>query len=233
MGINEAGFERLFQQHYTALVMYAYKLLKQQEEAEEAVQDVFANTWQNRASLNPQGNLKAYLFTATHNRCISMLRKKRLPTVSLDAFYDPGPAETKDIESEADLAELRAAIYQEIQRLPDKCKEVFLLSRWEKMSHRDIARHLGLSLKTVENHIGNAMKRIRQGLFDDDDSPWKGYLTAWLPLLLPLGYGWGESLFQHFYPFFHRGEAGGERKEYWQAGLSWAGLGINRIIHRR
>lgn len=205
MGLDEAGLEQLFQQHYTALVMYAYKLLRSQEEAEDAVQEVFISVWKNRETLDTGRNLKAYLYTATYNRCVSLLRKHGLPTVSIQAFSEAPIAGEGNIEADMHAAELRAAIYEEIRKLPDKCREAFLLSRREGMSYKAIASHLGLSLKTVENHIGNALKRIRQRLFHDDGSPWKGQLFSWLLLLLQMGSAWpgenfGKSCFFSSFP---------------------------------
>ena len=186
MGIDASGIEQLFMQHYTALVMYAHKWLRSQEEAEDVVQEVFGGVCKNRESLNPEGNLKAYLYTATFNRCVSRRRKGRLPTVAIDAFREAPIGEENDIEADINTAELRSAIYEEIGKLPDKCREVFLLSRKEEMSYKEIASHLNLSVKTVENHIGNALKRIRKRLFLDNDSPWKGQFFSWFFFLVSL-----------------------------------------------
>lgn len=196
MGIDESGIERLFKQHYTALVMYAHKWLRSQEEAEDVVQEVFAGLCRNRENLDPQGNLRAYLFTATYNRCVSRYRRSRPPTLAIDAFSDAPVGEENNIEAEMNTAELRAAIYEEIRKLPDKCRETFLLSRTEEMSYKDIANHLNLSVKTVENHIGNALKRIRKRLFFDDDSPWKGQFFSWLLLLFQTGSPWFGNNFE-------------------------------------
>ncbi len=202
MGLDEAGLEQLFKQHYTVLVMYAYKLLRSQEEAEDAVQEVFISVWKNRETLDAGRNLKAYLFTAAYNRCVTILRKHRLPAVSIDAFIEAPFAGENEIEADIDTAELRAAIYEEIHKLPDKCREVFWLSRKEEMSYKDIAGHLNLSIKTVENHIGNALKRIRKRIFLDDDSPWKGRFFSWFFLLFQLGNVWPGSTAEKTLLFF-------------------------------
>ena len=198
MAIDESGIERLFKQHYAALVMYAHKWLRSQEEAEDIVQEVFVGVCRNREKLDPEGNLRAYLFTATYHHCVSRYRKGRLPTIAIDAFVEAPIGEENDIAAEINTAELRAAIYEEIQKLPEKCREVFLLSRREEKSYKEIASLLSLSEKTVENHIGHALKRIRKRLFLDDGSPWKGQFFSCLLLLFQLSGAAGAWLARNF-----------------------------------
>jgi RNA polymerase sigma-70 factor (ECF subfamily) len=156
--------ERLFEQFHGVLVAYAYGFLKSPEDAKEIVQDVFISVWNNRERLQLESDLKAYLYAATKNKCLNFIQKRKLPTVSLniataDANTDYNP------EAELEVAELRAEIFDEVSKLPVKCREIFILSRQDGMSHKKIAQYLGISEKTVENQIGIALKRIRQRLY--------------------------------------------------------------------
>lgn len=187
MGLDEAGLERLFNQHYAALAAFANRLLSSPEDAREAVQDVYVSLWKNRENLDVEGNLKAYLYTSTRNRCISVLRKRQLHTVSMESFEETLPSDQHGVEAEMAAAELQAAIYEEISMLPEKCREIFLLSRRDGLTYSQIAQKLDIAPKTVENQIGIALKRIRQLLFKQGPSSdgGGGLFSLLVGLLLP------------------------------------------------
>jgi len=188
-----ALLERLFHQYQPMLVSFAWQYVKSAEDAREVVQEVFLSVWNNREHLREDGNLKAYLFTATRNKCLNWLEKKRLRIVSMDE--DPGPDRPKaqfpeaapDSSEMMELAELRAVIFDEVHKLPAKCREIFLLSRVDGLSHKEIGERLDISPKTVENQIGIALKRIRQRLRRFDEAFAGGKLPLWLlfALFLP------------------------------------------------
>lgn len=160
--------ESLFKKFQPMLVSFAYNYLKSSEDSKGVVQEVFIAVWNNRENLRLDGNLKSYLFTATKNKCLNFIEKKRLKTISLDnAPGDFSPAsriasDTPDSNEVMAAEELRAVIFDEIQNLPPKCRAVFILSREEGLSYKEIAEKLGVSTKTVENQIGIALKRIRK-----------------------------------------------------------------------
>ena len=107
---------------------------------------------------------ESYLYTATRNKCLNFIQKRRLSVVSLDASpIEQGREDT--IEAEMEAAELQQAIAGYIQELPDKCKAIFMLSRGEGLTYKQIAKQLDISVKTVENQIGIALKKIRERLF--------------------------------------------------------------------
>ncbi len=198
-----ALLERLFRQYQPMLVSFAWQYVKSAEDAREVVQEVFLSVWNNREHLREDGNLKAYLFTATRNKCLNWLEKKRLRIVSMDE--DPGPERPKaqfpdsspDGSEMLELAELRAVIFDEVQKLPAKCREIFILSRVEGLSHKEIGERLHISPKTVENQIGIALKRIRQRLHRFDGAFADGKIPFWLvfALFLPqILEGFGGSL---------------------------------------
>jgi RNA polymerase sigma-70 factor (ECF subfamily) len=169
--IQVKNLEKLFKEFQPMLVGFAYKYVKSSEDAKGIVQEVFVSVWKNRDHLQLDGKLKSYLFTATKNKSLNFLDKRRIQTVSIDASVVEDRAEIQlddgnNIASEdMELAELQVIISNEIGKLPPKCQEIFLLSRKEQLSYKEIAAKLEVSTKTVENQIGIAIKRIRKRVF--------------------------------------------------------------------
>jgi RNA polymerase sigma-19 factor, ECF subfamily len=192
-----ALLEQLFQKFQPMLVSFAYNYLKSGEDAKGIVQEVFISVWNNRENLRLDGNLKSYLFTATRNKCLNFLEKRRIKTVSLDA---PRPGSEQSLENffianqtgaeeEMELAELKAVIFDEVRKLPVKCREIFILSRQEELSHKEIADKLQISTKTIENQIGIALKRIRKRLSNYEQQEQSGMLFLNLAILIAVAAG--------------------------------------------
>jgi RNA polymerase sigma-70 factor (ECF subfamily) len=157
--------EQLFRRHQPALVAFANGFVRSPEDAKEVVQEVFISVWQNVENLNPDENLRAYLFTATRNKSLNFLAKKRLPTVDAEVGTMERFHSTQN-EAASDVAELQAVIFSEVKKLPEKCREIFILSRQEGLSYKEIAERTGLSVKTVENQIGIALGRLKKTVED-------------------------------------------------------------------
>ena len=160
--------ERLFHEFQPMLTGFAYKYVKSSEDAQGIVQEVFVSVWKNRGHLELNSKLKSYLFTATKNKSLNFLDKRKIYTVSIDAAKEEDRPEIQiedgsNIASDdMELAELQAVIMEEVQKLPPKCRQIFILSRQEQLSYKEIAAQLGVSTKTVENQIGIALKRVRK-----------------------------------------------------------------------
>jgi RNA polymerase sigma-70 factor (ECF subfamily) len=129
---------------------------------EELTLDLFMHIWENRQTLQIQVSLKAYLFQAARNKCLNELRKQK-NTVSLDEIS--GEIIDAGVYS-LEQAELQNLIHEAVLALPDKCREVFYLSRNENLSNREIAEKMNISVKTVEAQITKALKRIKEFLGD-------------------------------------------------------------------
>ena len=155
-------FEKIFRRYQPMLVAYANQMLRSTEDAKEVVQDVFVSVWKNRDHIRLDG-LKSYLYTATRNKCLNFIQKKKLPTVPINIAAIDANTEVDSAEA-MEAMELRTILFEEVQQLPKKCKAIFLLSRQEGLSHKEIANQLGISEKTVENQIGIALKRLRKRL---------------------------------------------------------------------
>ena len=163
---DEAAYEAIFRQWYAPLVATTTVLLRDRGPAEEVVQDVLLELWRRRDSITFETSLRAYLFQAARNRGLNYLRRQRVEargeaTIAA-AMPTPEPA-----DSEARESELNVAIQSAIAGLPDRCREVFELSRIQGLKYSEIATELGISVKTVEAQMGKALRVMREKL-----APW-------------------------------------------------------------
>jgi RNA polymerase sigma-70 factor (ECF subfamily) len=162
---NQEIFKKLMEQFADDLFFFAKSFLRNPEVAEEIVSDVFVKIWKNRTELNKIKNLKSYLFICVKNGCLSHLRKARNEKiVFIDEFND---FQFLPIEGpETDLIDKEAInqIYQAIGLLPPKCKVAFTLAKINGLRHKEIAEVMGVSEKTVNNHIVSAIKKITASL---------------------------------------------------------------------
>ena len=157
---KDAGvFERYYKEHYKSFFLMACKYLKDSGQAAEIVNDVFIKIWMDGPSIKIESSLKSYLYKAIINRSINALNKnKREHThLELNDIQDKG-YEIRQIEEN----ELMVKLYAAIDNLPEKCRQVFELSRFEELKQQEIADRLGISIKTVKNHITLALKQLNK-----------------------------------------------------------------------
>lgn len=155
-------FESYYKEHYKTFYMMACKYLKDSKLAEEVVNDVFMKIWEDGANIKIEVSLKSYIYKAVINRSINLqqkLKKEELQHSSLDFVPDHG-YELRQIEEN----ELRLRLYAAIDKLPTQCKKVFEMSRFEELKQQEIAYKLGISIKTVKNHITHALKEISKSV---------------------------------------------------------------------
>lgn len=149
-----------FHAYFDGLHRYAFTLLKDNDEAKDAVQAVFLRLWENSKILDEQQSVKAYLYTAVYNYCLNIKRHERIrekyAASGNRALYEPG----------TDLAgkETSDRIMFHINNLPPQCKLIFNKSRFEGKKYAEIAAEMGLSVKTVEVQIGKALRILREKL---------------------------------------------------------------------
>ena len=159
-------FDFVFNYYYSGLCAFSMKYLADHEAAEDLVQDFFVRLWVEGPKLKITTSLKAYLFTAVKNRCYdvikhhNVLNKYRATLLSHENNYDDS---TELMIAEA---ELRSVIQNCLEKLTPRCREIFELSRIQGVSNKDIAEKLGLSKRTVELQISNAIKILRNELAD-------------------------------------------------------------------
>lgn len=152
-------FQAVFNQHYNALCNYAYSYLKDFDASEDLVQELFIRIWEKRKDLVEKDAIRYYLYTSVRNNCLTHLKKAKKNI--LVPLQDEDAAECDGLKKEDNQPHPASFLEQALQQLPPKCREVFLLSRVSKQSYLEIADQLGISVKTVENQIGKALKVLR------------------------------------------------------------------------
>jgi RNA polymerase sigma-70 factor (ECF subfamily) len=161
---NLRVFEDFFRTFYQPLCYYALKYVSSADTAEEIVQDLFYTLWEKREELSITTSLKAYLYTATHNRCLKYLDHRKIEQ-KFEKYYREQTAE--HVESPSDLTgmnEIQRIINKTLDSLPEKCSRIFRLNRFEGLRYSDIAKKLSISIKTVEANMGKALKLLRENL---------------------------------------------------------------------
>ena len=174
INLSEKSFEDLFKKHFTGLCLFAGKYISDFDTTKEIVHDVFIRLWEIRNKVDASKPLKSYLFTSVHNRCLNYIRdnKKYAANLGISEMSNIDFSENNDKMVELEMKEI---IMNTISSLPEKCREIFELSRFEGLKYNEIAEKLNISVKTVEANISKALKILRENLIE--------YLTIFLILI--------------------------------------------------
>ena len=163
---DEAAFEMVFKANYKTLHAYAFTILRDEAGAEEVVQNVFLKLWERSASIEIIGTVTAYLYRAVYNASLNHLKHLKVRTQHRQ-FVQHRPLESSNAHlKDIQVKELEAKIASALQELPEQCRTIFQLSRFEELRYREIADRLQISVKTVENQMGKALKLLRIKLAD-------------------------------------------------------------------
>ena len=151
--------ENLFRYHYRPLCIFALHYLKDIDASEDVVQEAFGLLWEKLSAGEKVVNQKGYLYSIVKNRSLDILRKKGSvgEAISLDGSVDN--IEEPTVED----AELEARLWTAIDTLPEKCREIFLMSKRDGLRQEEIASELGISLQTVKNQVSKALKILKDG----------------------------------------------------------------------
>jgi RNA polymerase sigma-70 factor (ECF subfamily) len=163
---DTTAFDAIFRTWYGPLVGTAERMLRDRAVAEELVQDVLLELWRRRESLAAEGSPQAYLFQATRNRVLNHLRHLKIEQRS-EPELQGDSASAPHADAEVTQEELSVAVQDAVRSLPDRCREVFELSRVHGLKYAEIAAQLGISVKTVEAQMGKALRTLRERL-----APW-------------------------------------------------------------
>lgn len=167
---DEKSFEYLFNFYYKPLKVYATGLLLDQVLAQDIVQEVFFKLWKNRKELQIKDSLRSYLYRMTYNQCVDFLRKDKMDAYSIDTldlnkrFEIMGIKEDDSVLSAIFSKEMLSAYNKAVEKLPNQCRKIFLKSRSENLSYKEIATELNLSLSTVKNQMVIAMNKLSEEL---------------------------------------------------------------------
>lgn len=156
--------ESIYRDYYEGLCRQVYILVRDANISEDIVQEVIVEIWNKKDQLNIQQSLEAYLKRACKNRALNYLRDQKVKWEDESELF---LVEDSNISSEQQMTyeELEQEICFCIDHLPEKCKLVFTLSRFEDMSYLEIADNLGISVKTVENQISKALRILREKIY--------------------------------------------------------------------
>lgn len=181
---NIASFNKLFNNHYYQFVRFAVGYLRDEAKAQDFVSDAFSIYWEKQSSLPTDTNAPAYILTIVRNNCLNFLHHKKIKLKAAQEITEHAQwvlntsintleaCDPEDIFSQ----EIEQIITNTINTLPHKTKQIFTLSRFDNLSHREIAQQLNLSEKSIEYHITKALQQLRLYL--------KDFVTIALPLFL-------------------------------------------------
>lgn len=165
---SEKAYAKLFQEYYRPLAVYANKYLNDLDSSKELVQDLFVSLYENRTTQLISTSLKSYLYQSVRNRCLNQLKKEEVRRDYQKHAMQSG-ASMDSLEDQIHANELEHQIFRIISQLTPKCREVFIMSRVKGIRNQEIAHKLEISIRTVETHISNVLKALRQRLGDEYD----------------------------------------------------------------
>lgn len=161
---SSKAFEELFMVYYTPLVAFAYKMVSDDDLARELVQDVIVQFYEKRDAISIHTSLKAHLYQSVRNRCLNYLKRQSLIKGHHQVILDENRDSEGYFQDTMEQNELELKLYGLIKALPDKCREVFEMSRFEGISNQEISEKLAISKRTVETQISKALKFLRDNL---------------------------------------------------------------------
>lgn len=162
--LDKTIFEQLFRDYFKPLTAFVKKYVGNVDEAKEIVHEVFYNLWLKRESIDPEKAVKSYLYTSAYNRSLNHLRDNKKFDRNKEGELYPDKEMQWNYSDHLDGLELEVKINHTIDSLPEKCREVFVLSRFEGLKYNEIAEKLNISVKTVESQMSKALSVLRQNL---------------------------------------------------------------------
>lgn len=163
---EEKAFEYVFQENYALLLNYASRIVCDPEIARDIVQDIFYRLWDKHRELDIKISLRAYLFKLVYTSCIDSIRHRKVEAKfadkALQDFYFNEIIQTPEAEMELLNSDLRRVLSDAIDKLPERCRRIFLLCKMEGKSYHETALELGISVKTVEGQMTIALARLRE-----------------------------------------------------------------------
>lgn len=156
-------YKQLFYQMYDDLVKYTYRITRNETASEEIIQDIFLYVWDKREKIEIHGSLASYLYQAAKNRSINWL-KNELPKMQATIEVSEVEMFSDSDDTVLDEETIKLHVEQAIDQLPEKCREIFVLSRYAGLTYKEIAMEMDLSVKTIENQMNIAFKKLRESL---------------------------------------------------------------------
>ncbi|RQO79437.1 RNA polymerase sigma-70 factor [Pedobacter sp. KBW01] len=159
---KEDAFVVIYHRYWECLINAAYQRLRSRSDAEEVVQEVFVNLYLRRNEIEPKSTLEAYLKTALKYKVIDMYRLQQLHYKHIDNLIAETQVNPQAVDDELAIREFKLSVLSACQKLPQKCREVFIMFRFEELSHKEIALRTSISVSTVKKHLHKAMFFLRE-----------------------------------------------------------------------
>lgn len=173
--LNKDTFEKLFKEYFKPLTSFAFKFVKDVDDAKSIVHDVFMKIWEKKDEIDMSKSVKSYLFTSVNNRSLNFIRDNKKFT-NEELIMDMQHDEHWEPENAMSAEEIQKKVDATLESISPKVKQVFEMSRNEGLKYKEIAEKLDISVKTVETHMSTALKALRENL--------KEYLTVIVLFLL-------------------------------------------------
>lgn len=161
---DKKAFEQIFKKYSERIYYFSIKYLKLKEDAEEITQEVFVRLWNRRFDLKTELSFSSYLFMIAKNAVIDMLRKRQKESVFNEDINSGVESSSHDDSKSIEYNELHEIIQNSIQELPQKRRQIYLLSRDEGLTYKQIAEKLNISIKTVESHMRLALQQLKKSV---------------------------------------------------------------------
>jgi RNA polymerase sigma-70 factor, ECF subfamily len=163
---GEEAFEQVFKTNFKNLHAYAYTIIRDDIMAEEIVQNVFCRLWEKKSRVEIQISLTAYLYRSVYNESLNYLKHLKVRAAYNNYAQSQMKMNSDNAEKKILLGDLEIKLNQALSELPEQCRTIFQMSRFEELKYQEIADRMGLSVKTIENQMGKALKRLRLKLVD-------------------------------------------------------------------
>lgn len=161
---DKRAFRFFFDKYYTDLCNFIHLYTNDSEIAQELVQDIYVYLWENREKITIRSSVKSYLYSASKNKSLNYIRNEKIKLRLFKNYKEQQTDSGQPDESYLDTSQLQEILKKSIASLPERCREIYVLSREEELTHKEIAERLNLSPKSVENQIGIALKKMREQL---------------------------------------------------------------------
>ncbi len=159
---NVKAFESLFYKYYTPLCKYVTLIIGSYDEAEEIVQELFYKLWRDREMISITYSIKSYLYRSAHNMALGYCEHDEVKQRFYQNYTNNNVDYSFSVDSEIECSELKKILDNVLKKLPDRCKTIFMMNRFQGKKYKDIAVELSLSIKTVEADISKALKILKE-----------------------------------------------------------------------
>jgi RNA polymerase sigma-70 factor (family 1) len=158
---DEKAFSSLFEMYHKALVFFCYNLISQKEESEDIVASVFFRLWKRRDGLDSINNIRAFLYISARNACLDYLKHIQRKTAAQQRLMHLAENDEDYIDSKIIQTDLMQQVYNEVDHLPEKCRQIFKLIYFDKLTSGEISAHLNISLENIRVQKSIAIRLLK------------------------------------------------------------------------